>query len=219
MAVTALTWAKWLCCIHRFLLGTPFTFTPSQQLVFQGSSIQAVHDWMNNAVRGNFFAFQLRLTSNSVLFLKATVRFSFLFFFSFAKFHVFIYLFIYLFINLLFFCLCGILDSPEHLLTVILAPGSADIDCQRDVSFLLFISSFLRDAAECKSAFSPWRGGGVERWGWVGVGEDSGGEEGRRGGGADRRDGGKGLQGRKGGGDKTCVVWWTVSFSLFLPCV
>lgn len=34
------------------------------------------------------------------------------------------------------------LDSPEHLLTVILAPGSADTDCQRDVSFLLFISSF-----------------------------------------------------------------------------
>lgn len=42
-------------------------------------------------------------------------------------------------------CFCGIfcfLDSPEHLLTVILAPGSADTDCQRDVSFLLFISSY-----------------------------------------------------------------------------
>lgn len=93
-------------------------------------------------------------TSNSVLFLKATVRFLF-------PLLNFMYLFIYLFINLLFiFCLGGILDSPEYLLTVILAPGSADIDCQRDVSFLLFISSSLRDAAECKSAFSPWR---VER--------------------------------------------------------
>lgn len=52
------------------------------------------------------------------------------------------------------------MDNPEHLLTVISAPG-ADIDCQQDVSFLLFIFSSLRDAAECKSAFSPWRVGGV----------------------------------------------------------
>lgn len=49
--------------------------------------------------------------------------------------------------QLLFFLLALLLwhfflDSPEHLLTVILAPGSADTDCQRDVSFLLFISSF-----------------------------------------------------------------------------
>lgn len=92
---------------------------------------------------------------------------------------MFIFLFIFLFIYL--FSLCGILDSPEHLLTVILAAGSADIDCQRDVSFLLFISSFLGDAAECKSAFSPW--------GLVG-GEENSGE--RRGGGVhggDRQEG------------------------------
>lgn len=103
--------------------------------------------------------------------------FFFPFIFSFAKFLVFIYLFIY---QSFIFCLCGILDSPEHLLTVILAPGSADIDCQRDVSFLLFISSLLKDAAECKSAFSPWRMG---RWGYGGEREDSGGEgrQGRRG--------------------------------------
>lgn len=50
--------------------------------------------------------------------------------------------------------------TVTHLLTVILAPGSEDSDCQRDVSFLLFISSFLRDAAECKSAFSPCGVGG-----------------------------------------------------------
>ncbi len=85
------------------------------------------------------------------------------------------------------------MDSPEHLLTVILAPGSADIDCQRDVSFLLFISSFLRDAAECKSAFSPWRWGGGGGW-----------AVGRtvvvKAGGADRRDGGKGLRGGEEGG-------------------
>lgn len=37
---------------------------------------------------------------------------------------------------------------------------AADIDCQQDVSFLLFISSSLSDVAECKSGFSP-RGGGV----------------------------------------------------------
>lgn len=73
-----------------------------------------------------------------------------------AKFQVGIYFFF-----TLFWCLGGSLDSPKHLLTVISAPGSADIDCQRDVSFLLFISSSLRDAAECKSAFSPWRWG---RW-------------------------------------------------------
>lgn len=112
---------------------------------------------MNNGVSSAvmFFTFQLLLrhTPNC-----EGDRFSF--FFSLAKFHVFIYLFINL--SFIFFCLCGILDRPKHLLTVILAPGSADIDCQRDVSFLLFISSILRDAAECKSAFSPWR---VERWG------------------------------------------------------
>lgn len=47
----------------------------------------------------------------------------------------------------------GILGSSEQLLTVILASGSTDIDCQRDVSFLLFISSFLLDDAECMSVF------------------------------------------------------------------
>lgn len=90
------------------------------------------------------------------------------------------------------------MDSPEHLLTVILAPGSADIDCQRDVSFLLFISSFLRDAAECKSAFSPWR---VGRWGgcWA-VGRTVVVRGDGAVGGADRRDGGKGLRGRGRGG-------------------
>lgn len=117
----------------------------------------------------------------------------------------------YLFI--FFFCLSGILDSHKHLLTVILAPGSADIDCQRDVSFLLFISSFQRDAAECKSAFSPCRVGwwvgwysewwrGQWRWWWGVVG-------------ADGSDGGKELQGRWG--DKACregVVCWTVLFPL-----
>lgn len=131
-----------------------------------------------------------------------------------------VYLFIYLFI---LFCLCGILDSPEHLLTVILAPGSADIDCQRDVSFLLFISSFLRDAAECKSAFSPW---GVGRWGWVGGGENSGGE-GRWGGsvGVDRQEGwwkraaGTGAGRRSDKTRREGVLWWTVSFYLFLLCV
>lgn len=64
------------------------------------------------------------------------------------------------------------MDSPELLLTVIWAPGSADIDCQRDVSFLLFISSVLRDAAECKSAFSPWRVGGWEGGGGEGDGSE-----------------------------------------------
>lgn len=71
------------------------------------------------------------------------------------------------------------MDSPEHLLTVILAPGT-DIDCQQDVFFLLFISSSLRDAAECKSAISPWRVGRGEGGQWV-VGaqtENGGGSEG-----------------------------------------
>lgn len=76
----------------------------------------------------------------------------------FYLYHFTLYLYVFLF-TCLFFSLCGISDSPQHSLTVILAPGSADIDCQRDVSFLLFISSSLWDAAECKSAFSPWRAG------------------------------------------------------------
>ena len=54
-------------------------------------------------------------------------------------------------------------------------------------------------------SLSPWRGGGVERWGWVGVEEDSGGE-GRCGAGG--QTGGmveKGCRDGKGG-DKTCGV-------------
>lgn len=100
---------------------------------------------------------ELKLFVSSLIILfyffkKSTMSYNstVLFFFSLSKFHVFIYLSFLL-------CLGGILDSHKHLLTVILAPGSADTDCQRDVSFLLFISSFLRDAAECKSAFSPCR--------------------------------------------------------------
>lgn len=84
--------------------------------------------------------------------------------FLYVKFPVFIYLFFLFYFFLIFLCHGGILDRPKHLLTVISAPG-ADIDCQQDVSFLLFISSSLRDASECKSAFSPWRvGGAVVGW-------------------------------------------------------
>lgn len=68
------------------------------------------------------------------------------------------------------------LDGPGHLLTVILAPGGADTDCQRDVSFLLFISSLPERCLRTQvSLFSPegeggWGEGGCwrEQWG-VGV--------------------------------------------------
>lgn len=68
------------------------------------------------------------------------------------------------------------LDGPGHLLTVILAPGGADTDCQRDVSFLLFISSLPERCLRTQvSLFSPeGEGGGGGRcwrkqrggWGW-----------------------------------------------------
>lgn len=117
------------------------------------------------------------------------------------------YLFIY---QSFMFRLCGILDRPEHLLTVILAPGSADIDCQRDVSFLLFISPFLRESAECKSAFSPWRVGRTVE------GERMGESGGRAGGG---RQEGWWKRLRRGGGDKTCREGVVDCLILSLLCV
>lgn len=106
------------------------------------------------------------------------------------------------------------LDGPGHLLTVILAPGGADTDCQRDVSFLLFISSLPeRDAAERKSAFSPRRVRAVG--GREGVGENSGGW----------RDGGVARPATLGGhvwflaiGSSTSLAFFTHSFPIsFAP--
>lgn len=125
-----------------------------------------------------------------------------------------------------FLCLGGIIDSPEQLLTVILAPG-ADIDSQQDIPFLLFISSSLRDAAECKSAFSPWEGGGELQ-------ENSGGKMlGWDGGAADLKTWWKRAAGTDGGvggvighAREVCcarpsnaLVLFAVSFPLWCVCV
>lgn len=79
------------------------------------------------------------------------------------------------------------LDGPGHLLTVILAPGGADTDCQRDVSFLLFISSLPERCLRTQvSLFSP---------------------EGEGGGGGtvlEKTEGGVGVEGR--GCGQTCYV-------------
>lgn len=137
---------------------------PRLPLVFKWFFIQFLSGRLNNAAQRQIPRFFLAVPLHSYVILFHFCRWQDAVLYSMQN--SMCLFFIYLFFLFIYFCLCGILDSPEHLLTVILAAGSADIDCQRDVSFLLFISSFLGDAAECKSAFSPWRwGDGVGGWG------------------------------------------------------